>query len=227
MIREVDSLVEFERKDRYGFDDLLAVMKILRGEDGCPWDKEQTHESIKKNFLEEVYEAIEAIDDHDDEELTEELGDVLLQVVFHAQIASQDGRFTAEDVTTGIVKKLLHRHPHIFGDISAETSEAVLTNWESIKREEKGIETHSESIARVPKSMPALLRAYKIQQRAKKAGLDWDDVSGAFDKLFEEIEELKEEIKNENSIACEEELGDILFSAVNIARFLEIGRAHV
>jgi len=215
-------LKEITEKSEYQFSDLVAIMGILRGKNGCPWDKVQNHQSIKKNFLEEVYEAIEAIDDENDELLKEELGDVLLQVVFHSQMASEDKRFSIGDVIDGICQKLIRRHPHIFGEVLADTPDEVLKNWEQIKREEKSIESHTEAMRKVAKSMPALLRSYKVQQKGAKAGFDWKNVSGAWEKVGEEIEELKARMQGADLGKMEDELGDVLFSVVNVARFLKI-----
>ncbi|ODU55600.1 MAG: nucleoside triphosphate pyrophosphohydrolase [Clostridium sp. SCN 57-10] len=213
-------MVDSNKIERYDFNDLLALMEQLRGEGGCPWDREQTHQSIRRNFIEEVYEACEAIDNEDNTHLCEELGDVLLQVVFHAHIAQSDGAFDMTDVTDGICRKLILRHPHIFGEVSVSGSAEVLDNWEEIKRREKQQETYTQAMDEVAKSLPALIYAEKMQKRARKAGFDWDDVSGALDKVREETDELASAIKGEGN--AEEELGDLLFAAVNVARFLEV-----
>lgn len=213
-------MVDSNKIERYDFNDLLALMEQLRGEGGCPWDREQTHQSIRRNFIEEVYEACEAIDNEDNTHLCEELGDVLLQVVFHAHIAQSDGAFDMIDVTDGICRKLILRHPHIFGEVSVSGSAEVLDNWEEIKRREKQQETYTQAMDEVAKSLPALIYAEKMQKRARKAGFDWDDVSGALDKVREETDELASAIKGEGN--AEEELGDLLFAAVNVARFLEV-----
>ena len=213
-------MVDSNKIERYDFNDLLALMEQLRGEGGCPWDREQTHQSIRRNFIEEVYEACEAIDNEDNTHLCEELGDVLLQVVFHAHIAQSDGAFDMTDVTDGICRKLILRHPHIFGEVSVSGSAEVLDNWEDIKRREKQQETYTQAMDEVAKSLPALIYAEKMQKRARKAGFDWDDVSGALDKVREETDELASAIKGEGN--PEEELGDLLFAAVNVARFLEV-----
>ena len=213
-------MINFENKAEYGFEDLLRIMDILRGEGGCPWDREQTHESIRKNFIEEVYEACEAIDLKDNTLLCEELGDVLLQVVFHADMAEDEGAFDINDVCDGVCKKLILRHPHIFGDVKADTSAEVLDNWEAIKRVEKGQKTYSDSIRQVARSLPALMYAEKVQKKAKKAGFDWPDISGAFDKIDEEKAELIRAMHGDGDVA--DELGDLLFAVVNTARFLEV-----
>ncbi|MEG2571104.1 MAG: nucleoside triphosphate pyrophosphohydrolase [Clostridia bacterium] len=213
-------MVNFIHRQNYVFDDLVAITRILRSSEGCPWDREQTHKSIRMNFIEETYEAIEAIDNEDTVLLKEELGDVLAQVVFHSELESECGRFNVDDVADGICKKLILRHPHIFGDVTVSGSKEVLANWDDIKRVEKGHKTHSEAMDAVARSLPALMRAEKLQAKAKKAGFDWPDISGAFDKLSEEIAELQMAI-NENS-NIEEEVGDVIFAAVNIARFLGV-----
>lgn len=212
----------FKTKDSYNFYDLVNIMDLLRSEDGCPWDREQTHESIKKNFIEETYEVIEAINKESKDLLKEELGDVLLQVVFHAQMESENNVFEIDDVCDGICKKLIERHPHVFGDVIAKDTEKVLKNWDDIKRASKGQTNQSDSMKAVPRELPALMRSEKIQKKAHKAGFDWDNVNGALDKLTEEINELKNAISSNDHINCYEELGDVLFSAVNVSRFLDI-----
>lgn len=211
-------MVDFEYKNSYNVYDFKKIITLLRSENGCPWDKEQTHESIRRNFIEEVYEVIEAIDEKNTEHLKEELGDVLMQVIFHTDIEDELGNFNLDDVADNACKKLILRHPHVFGSTSAENSDEVLVNWEKIKREEKHQATVTDSLNAVAKSLPALWRAEKVQKKAAKAGFDWRDISGAVDKLQEELDELKEAIKT--GTGAEEELGDLLFSAVNAARFL-------
>ena len=212
----------FEFKENYGIEDLLRIMEILRGPGGCPWDAEQNHESIKKSFIEETYEVIEAINKKDKDLLQEELGDVLLQVVFHAEMEKEIGSFDFSDVADGICKKLIERHPHVFGKVKVNGTDEVLSNWDDIKRKSKGQKTQGSSMMKVPRELPALMRAQKIQSKAKKAGFDWDDMSGAFDALESEIKELKEAVRLKNSEAIEDEFGDVLFSCVNIARFIDV-----
>lgn len=212
----------FNFKDNYKFYDLVNIMELLRTEDGCPWDREQTHSSIKKNFIEETYEVIEAINKNDNNLLKEELGDVMLQVVFHSQIENENNTFDIDDVCDGICKKLIERHPHVFGDVVASSTDKVLKNWDDIKRASKGQKQQSDSMMAVPRELPALMRSDKIQSKAKKAGFDWDNVDGALDKLTEEINELKTAIRNNDSENCFEEMGDVLFSTVNVSRFLNI-----
>jgi tetrapyrrole methylase family protein/MazG family protein len=215
------SIMELLSKKEYNFEDLRDIMSILRSPDGCPWDTEQTHQSIRNNLIEEAYEVVEAIDLADDALLKEELGDLLLQVVFHSEIANQDKRFNMNDVCDGICKKLILRHPHIFGEIKANTSEQVLINWDEIKKTEKGHNSHTDSIKSIAKSLPSLMRSQKIQKKAAKAGFDWPNVNGALEKVEEELGELKEAISNEDKAHIKEELGDLLFAVVNIARFVD------
>lgn len=212
-------MIDFVKKDSYSLNDLEHIVSILRAPGGCPWDGEQTHESLRRGMLEESYEVVEAIDEGSASHLKEELGDVLLQVVFHADIEKDAGRFTLDDVADGICKKLIFRHPHVFGDVSVSGSDEVLVNWEVLKREEKGQETYSDTLRSVARSLPALWRAEKVQKKAKKAGFDWPDASGAMDKLSEELEELKQAVTENSNVA--EELGDLLFAAVNVSRFIK------
>ena len=212
-------MVDFQYKDSYDVRDLEEIVRILRAPGGCPWDAEQTHESIRRNFLEEAYEAVEAIDEKNPDHLKEELGDVLLQVLFHARMEQEAGRFNLDDVADGVCKKLIYRHPHVFGDVSVTGTGEVLTNWEELKRKEKGQATNTDALDAVARSLPALWRAEKVQKKAKKAGFDWPDISGALDKLSEELEELKNAVAQGTNV--EEELGDLLFSAVNVSRFLK------
>ncbi|MEG1999938.1 MAG: nucleoside triphosphate pyrophosphohydrolase [Evtepia sp.] len=211
-------MVNFKKKDCYDIQDLEEIVRLLRAPGGCPWDREQTHESIRRNFLEEAYEVVEAIDEADASHLREELGDVLLQVMFHTRMESERGGFTFSDVADGISKKLIFRHPHVFADVQVAGSAEVLTNWDQLKRQEKGQETNTATLESVARSLPALWRAEKIQKKAAKVGFDWPDVSGAMDKLTEEFAELETAIAEQSNI--EEELGDLLFSAVNVARFV-------
>lgn len=214
--------VNFVLKLKYDVSDLLEIMKILRSPEGCPWDREQTHESIKKSLIEETYEVVEAINKNDKELMTEELGDVLLQVVFHSQIGAENGEFDFSDVCDGICKKLIERHPHVFGDISVKDSGEVLENWEQIKSRTKHRKTQTDKMLSVPRELPALMRSAKIQEKASKVGFDWEDVSGAFQKLSEESDELKEAVQNNDRENMTEELGDLLFSVVNVSRFINV-----
>lgn len=214
--------VNFTFKHKYNIDDLLLIMKILRSGEGCPWDREQTHESIKKSLIEETYEVIEAINKNDAELLKEELGDVLLQVVFHAQMENEKSVFDFSDVCDGICKKLVERHPHVFSDVEVKDSDEVLLNWEEIKSKTKNRKTQTEKMLSVPRELPALMRSTEIQKKAAKVGFDWQDVSGALEKVSEETAELKAAIDNNDTLNIEEELGDLLFSVVNVSRFVKL-----
>lgn len=218
--------MDFEKKNNYNFDDLVEIVKILRSPGGCPWDREQTHKSIRSNFIEETYEAIEAIDTEDTELLKEELGDVLLQVALHSQIESEKKSFNINDVCDGVCKKLIIRHPHVFGDVKADTTEQVLNNWNDIKMKTKSQKSQAQAMQSVSKSLPSLMRSTKIQQKAAKTGFDWDSADGALEKLFEECNELKAAILSNDEENEREELGDVLFSAVNVARMLNIDSEH-
>ncbi len=211
-------MVDFERKKRYGFEDLLRIMKILRAPDGCMWDQEQDHHSIRRNFIEETYEAVEAIDNEDSELLKEELGDVLLQVVFHAEIESEKGVFDITDVADGVCKKLIFRHPHIFGDTKVSSTGEILKNWDNLKQTEKHQQTAADTLDSVARSLPALIRADKVLSKAAKIGLDWDGVGGALSKVHEELHELEAAIQGQGNPA--EELGDLLLAAAGVARFI-------
>lgn len=211
-------MVDFKFKDKYNIDDLIEIVKLLRSENGCPWDKEQTHKSIRMDFLEEVYEVIEAIDFDSEEMLKEELGDVLLQVVFHSQIETEKDSFNFEDVTNDICQKLIVRHPHVFGEVSVENSEEVLKNWDSIKKDTKGQETFTDTLKSVPRVFPSLLRASKLGKRASRANLDFKDAESAFAALKDEVEELSQAIESSDTALISEEIGDVFFSAVNVAR---------
>lgn len=213
-------MVDFIGKPSYNVNDLVEIVRLLRAPGGCPWDREQTHESLRRNFLEESYEVVEAIDQGSAEHLKEELGDVLLQVVFHAGIETEGGGFNLDDVADGICKKLIYRHPHVFGDVTVSGTGEVLSNWEDLKRKEKGQATNTDALEAVARSLPALWRAEKVQKKAAKAGFDWPDVSGAADKLSEELDELRCAVSQNTNI--EEELGDLLFSVVNVARFVKV-----
>ena len=184
----------FNFKERYDVNDLIDIVEILRSPGGCPWDIEQDHKSIRRDFLEETYEVIEAINKEDRDGLLEELGDVLLQVVFHTQIEREKNSFDLNDVADGVCKKMIERHPHVFGNVNAETSEQVLDNWDVIKKQTKQQKSQTESMLSIPREFPALMRADKVQKKAAKVGFDWDSVEGAFDKVSEELEELKEAI---------------------------------
>ena len=200
---------------------LVELMAKLRSPDGCPWDREQTHASLRPYLIEEAYEALDAIDDADDEHLREELGDVLLQVVFHAQIAHEDGRFDFDEVEATIVEKLIRRHPHVFGNDEATTSAQVLQNWEKIKQLEHG-ENRQSVLDGLPRQMPALLYAYRIQEKVAKVNFDWKDVRDVLAKVREEIDELEEAIDGTVKERMEQEIGDLFFSVVNLSRHMGI-----
>lgn len=210
-------MINFVRKPQYGYEDLLEIIRLLRSEDGCPWDKAQTHQSIRRGLLEEAYEAAEAIDNDNPVLLKEELGDVLMQVVFHADIESDAGRFTIDDVCDGVVKKLLFRHPHVFGGACEDSPESVPVSWDKLKRQEKGQKTVADSMDSVARSLPGLWRAEKLQNKAASAGFEWPDVQGALDKLEEEVGELRRAVEEGGDVP--EELGDVLFAAVKVGRF--------
>ena len=204
------------------FDKFVDIIRTLRSENGCPWDREQTHESLRQNLIEESYEVVESIDNNDMANLREELGDVLLQVVMHSVMAEEDKDFTIEDVIAEVSEKMIRRHPHVFGDVEAETSEEVLKNWDAIKKEEKKEKTLGESMIRIPKSLPANLRAEKAQKKAAKIGFDFADYEEALGKVYEELKELEEARETGSADQIEEEFGDLLFSMVNLSRFLQI-----
>ena len=202
----------------YTMNDLLSIMKRLRADDGCAWDRAQTHQSIKRSMIEEVYEAIEALDNNDDKMFANELGDVLLQVVFHARIAEERGAFDFNDVVNEICTKLIERHTHVFGNDKAGNETEALDAWEKNKKKEKGLKSYSDALIDVPKNFPALIRAEKVQKKAKSAGFDWDSIDGAFAKVYEELDELK----SASQETISEEFGDLLFSVVNVGRFLKV-----
>lgn len=214
-------MVDFKQKEKYDINDLLEIMRSLRAPGGCPWDAEQNHESIRKNLIEETYEVVEAIDKKDSGMLLEELGDLLMQVVFHAQMEEEKGVFNFDDVADGVCKKLIERHPHVFGEVEVSGVDDVLDNWDAIKRREKGQKKGSEPMLSVPRELPALMRAAKIQQKASAVGFDWPDVSGAYDKIIEETQELRKAVESGVQDDVIEELGDLLFSVVNVSRFLK------
>ena len=200
----------------YGFEDLITVVEVLRSEEGCPWDREQDHKSIRRDFIEETYEVIEAIDTENPELLREELGDVLLQVTFHAQIETEIGRFTIEDVANDICVKLIHRHPHVFGDVKADTSEKVLSNWEKIKSEEKERVTVTDKLRAIPPMLPALMRAEKVGKKA--SCFDFVDAESVMAKVYEELDELKEAMAEGRAEHIEEEMGDLLLTVTSLCR---------
>jgi MazG family protein len=211
------------------FEDLVAVQARLRAPGGCPWDREQTHSTLRTYLIEEAYEVLDAIENRNSKDLAEELGDLLLQVLFHADLARETGAFDISNVITGIHDKMVRRHPHVFGDVKADTAGEVLKNWAQLKAKEKlaaspkGVPSQNpapSTLDGVPRNVPALLEAYQMTRRAAQVGFDWEHVEGIFEKLEEETTELRSALAASNRRAVEEEVGDILFSAVNLARFL-------
>ncbi len=215
-------MVEYQQKDHYSISDLLDIVRLLRGEGGCPWDREQTHTSIRSDFIEETCEVIEAIDLDDKALLREELGDVLLQVVFHCRIEEETSTFTFDDVCDEVCRKLIIRHPHVFGDVTANTTDQVLKNWDAIKMETKGQERYTDTLTSVAKSLPALMRAQKVGKRAMRAGMDFRCAEDAVACIGNEKAELDAAIANNDKANIEEEIGDLLFSCVNAARHLGV-----
>lgn len=215
-------MVDFQCKASYDYNDLLHIMELLRSPGGCPWDREQNHASLRRNFLEETCEAVEAIDRDDKAALCEELGDVLLQVVFHAELERETGGFTMEDVVDGICKKLIYRHPHVFGGVQAADMNEELSRWEALKRKEKGQASTADAVDAVARTLPGLWRAEKMLQKASKAGFDWASTDGALKKLEEETAELRHAVLSggeaDAAHGIREELGDVLFSAARIAQ---------
>ena len=209
-------------KNNYTFDDLIDIMKVLRSENGCPWDKAQDHQSIKYAMLEEACEAMESLDKKDADAFADELGDLLLQVVFHSQIGDENGTFNINDVLYHICNKLVTRHTHIFGDDRTNDPVQALEVWEKNKKVEKGLKTQTEIMRDVCSYLPQLIRAEKVQKKAANVGFDWDNYCGAYEKLVEESKELDDAVKKCAKEKIEEEFGDLLFSCVNVARFLKI-----
>ena len=218
--KERKIMVDFEFREHYTFDDLLKIVRILRHPGGCPWDMEQTHKSLRRCLVEETCEVLEAIDREDDTLLCEELGDVLLHIVFHASLAEDAGAFTMDDVADGICKKMIYRHPHVFGDTAVSGTGQVLANWETLKRVEKGQKSDTDTLEAVARTLPALWRAEKILKKAAAAGFTWPDISGAMEKLAEEQDELQRAVAEQSNVR--EELGDVLFAAAAVARFAGI-----
>ena len=209
-----------ELKDKYTIEDLLAIIRRLREPDGCPWDKVQTHQSIKKSLIEETYEAIDALDFGTDHDFANELGDVLLQVAFHAVLADERNAFDFDDILKEVCDKLITRHTHVFGTDHAGTVEESLLNWEKQKKKEKKINTYTEVLRDVPSYLPALMRAEKIQKKARGFGFDWDDINDVYAKVNEEIDEVKDAVKEGDEAHIREEYGDLMFAVVNLGRFL-------
>lgn len=201
---------------------LVEIIAKLRAPDGCPWDREQTHASLKRYLLEESYELFEAIDQANPQAVMDELGDVLLQVLLHAQIAAEQKAFTIDDVLANLIAKLIRRHPHVFSDEQARTPVEVAHKWDAIKRTEKTAAPRTSALDGVPKVFPALMRAEKVQKKAAKVGFDWDEPLAVLAKIEEELAELREALQRQDQSGLQEELGDLLFAAVNFARFVEI-----
>jgi MazG family protein len=201
---------------------LIDIITLLRSEEGCPWDKVQTHKSIRSCLIEEAYEAADAIDKEDFDNLEEELGDVLLQVIFHANLGGEENQFDFRGIANRECEKMIRRHPHVFLNKNSESIDKVLEKWENVKRNERGTSTHTDSMMNVPNALPALIRSYKIQKKAAEVGFDWDDVSEAFSKVKEETCELLEIYRGNDETRIMEEVGDLLFAVVNVARFLGV-----
>jgi tetrapyrrole methylase family protein / MazG family protein len=204
------------------FQRLIQIMAQLRAPDGCPWDHQQTHRSLRQHLLEETHEVIEALDSGEPEALKAELGDLLLQIVFHAQIAAENDEFDIEDVARSINEKLIHRHPHVFGDVRVDGASEVVVNWEKLKLEEREAADRTSALDGIPAGLPALQYATKVQKKAARVGFDWDDAGGPLAKVHEEIGELEEASEAGDAEAAESELGDLLFAICNLARFLHI-----
>ncbi len=218
-----EELLKTAETDEAAVKRLVDVIAVLRAPGGCPWDREQTHESLKKPMIEEAYEVVEAIENCDDANLREELGDVLLQVVFHANIAREENRFALRDVANEECEKMIRRHPHVFGNVPNNMdAKGVLSQWDDIKKLEKKDQTQTESMMAIPRALPSLYRAEKVQRKAAKIGFDWDDVSGAFEKVAEESSEIKEAMNSKNQEDIAKEVGDLLFAAVNVSRMLGV-----
>ena len=215
-------MVDWEFKEKYDLNDFIRLIDVLRGPGGCPWDAKQTHESLRHNAIEEAWEVCDAIDEGSADHLREELGDLLMQVIFHASIAKENGGFDLDAISDEACKKLVHRHPHVFGSVKADTPEEVLTNWDAIKRADRGQQSVASAMDGIPRGLPGLMRSEKIQNKAAKLGFDWPNVTGALDKLREEVGELQEGIDANDLENIKEELGDVLFSAVNVARFYDL-----
>lgn len=209
-------------ENKKDFNDLVEIIDKLRSEDGCPWDMEQTHESIKNELLEEAYEVIDAINNDDIDAMIEELGDVLLHVIFHSSIGKDDGYFNIYDVISAICNKMIYRHPHVFGNKEVSSSKEVLSNWEEIKKEEKNFETITDEMNAIAKALPSLIRAHKVQKKASKVGFDWDNIEDAAEKVKEELNEVLEVYKTRNKDKIKGEVGDLIFACVNISRMLNI-----
>ena len=210
----------FDFKTKYSVEDLVEIIRLLRTPEGCPWDREQSHESIKKNFIEETYEVIEAINKDNPAMLREELGDVLMQVLLHAQMEQEKGNFDFHDIVNELAQKLVIRHPHVFGNEHCENAEEVLVTWDRVKTETKNQTTITEAMEAIPKELPALMRAQKIQKKAAKVGFDWDNIQGVLAKVVEETSEVMDAYHIGMQADIDAEFGDLLFAVVNLSRFL-------
>ncbi len=217
---DIENIGEITQISSYNIQDLVNIMRILRSEKGCSWDRAQTHKSLNKGLLEEAYEAVDAAENDDVLGLKEELGDLLMLIVLNSQIASENGHFNFDDICDGVSKKMILRHPHVFENLKVSGTDEILQNWDRIKMEEKKQTSYTDTLLAVPKALPALLKAEKVQRRAKKAGFDWDEVNGALNKVLEEANEVAEEINNGNTEKASMELGDLLFAVVNLSRFI-------
>lgn len=224
-----DWLHRASENDLQAVERLIEIVRALRRPDGCPWDRAQTHRTLIRGMIEESYEVIEAIENEHMDNLKEELGDVLLQIVMHAEIARESGAFSFKDIADAVSEKMLRRHPHVFGEKSAQNPQIdgisvdnVHEIWDNVKQDERGETSYTMEMKRIPRHLPALLRSEKIQAKARGAGFDWDDVSGAFQKIGEELGELEEARREQNEDHIRHEVGDVLFAAVNISRFLGI-----
>lgn len=204
------------------FNGIVKLMARLRGPGGCPWDHKQTHKSLKPFLIEECYEVVDALEEGDPEKVKEELGDLLFQIIFHARIAEENGEFTMQDVIEANIEKMTRRHPHVFGDAKLSTDKEVLANWEEIKRKEKGREDRKSILEGVPRNLPSLLRAHRLQERAARVGFDWTRLEEVLPKLDEELAEFKGSLRTKDAAGIEEELGDLFFVLVNISRFLGV-----
>ena len=209
-------MVDYDRKDFYTVQDLPEIVRILRGPGGCPWDREQTHESIQRDFLEETYEVLEAIERKDPAALKEELGDVLLQVAFHTVLEDETGSLTLDDVADGICKKLIYRHPHVFGDVTVSGTQEVLSNWEDLKRVEKDQKSGADTMEAVAKTLPALWRAQKVCKKAQKAGYEWPDAAALLDRLSEQVEQMRTAQDPQTA------LGELLLTASSLAHVTQV-----
>ena len=208
--------------EKYSFENFMNIIRRLRGKNGCPWDMEQTHESLKSCLLEECYETIDAINNKDYENLCEELGDLLLQVALHSVIAEETNEFTVDDVIREEYDKMIRRHPHVFGDVVANDAQSVIKNWDEIKKKEKKAANIAEELCNVPKAFPSIIRAEKVQKKAAKTGMDFESYNQVMEKVYEELEELKEAVAGQDQNQIDEEFGDVLFSMVNLSRFLQL-----